>query len=241
MVIAQNKIHAEGRKRKMMRFDWSVREMMKANPNTVLIVKVNNIDEHLFLLHGFNINVDDDINDNQDNFPYEYPCYLYIRKSSFRDGYYRTFDKNDVYSTLNRDVYGNLIIRREIINDPTPKGILLDTIDKCKSKDGYAACVVVDDGENYFAIDDNTLVGDYGYIDINYNLDDELNFLDSDDEPNGQRITKIFTAKIESFGNYSNRNTVWIYDEDEDLARYCNEHNITPEDLVKYFGIKIDK
>lgn len=28
---------------------------------------------------------------------------------------------------------------------------------------------------------------------------------------------------------------------DDEFARYCNEHNITPEDLVKYFDMKIDK
>lgn len=218
-----------------MRFDWNVKEEMKQNPKTVLIVKVENADEHLFLLHGFDIHDDDD-----DVFlPYEYPCYLYIRKSNFSDGYYRTFDKNDVYSTLNEDMFGNKIIRKQIISDDIPKEILLNTINECKL--GYAACVVLDNNEHYLAIDDNTLVGDYGYINIDSNVDDELNLTDLSGEPSGERITKIYTAKIVALDNWVSPNIVWEYDEEDDLAKYCNEHNITPEDLAKYFGMKLDK
>lgn len=223
-----------------MRFDFAeVKEKMEKYPSTVLIVKVKNVDEHLFLLHGFGINSDDD---GIDFFPYEYPCHIYIRKNRVNDGYYRTLDNNDLYNGRNEDAFGNAIIRREIIDDIlTPKEILLNTINECKSKNGYAACVVVDDDEHFLAIDDNTLLGDYGYINVDCNVDDELNLIDLNGEPSGERITKIYTAKIEAFDNWTNRNTVWVYDEKEGLAEYCNEHNITPEDLAKYFGIKLDK
>lgn len=233
MVIAQSRIHAEGRKKKM-KFDFAeVKEIMEGNPNTVLIVKVENVYEHLFLLHGFNIADDDD----NDDFIYEYPCYIYIRKSGIRNGYYRTFAENDLYSSMEKDVFGNVIIRRRITNDiDTPKEILLKTINEYKSQNGYAACVVADDGEQYLAIDDNTLVGDYGRINIENDLDDDLKFKIVG------RIVKIFTANIIALDNWVGQNTVWEYDEkDDEFARYCNEHNITPEDLVKYFDMKIDK
>ena len=216
-----------------MRFDFAeVKGIMEKNPNTVLIVKIKNVDEHLFLLHGFDIHEDDDT----DDFPYKYPCCLYIRKSHLHNGYYRTYDNDDLYSGLEKDTFGNTIIRKQITNDiVTPKEILLNTINECKSKDGYVACVVVDDEEAYMAVDDDTLVGDYGYISIKHDLDDNLCFKEIG------RVVKIFTAKIYSLGEYSDRNTVWEYDEQKELAKYCNEHNITPEDLVKYFGIKLDK
>lgn len=223
-----------------MRFDFAeVKEIMEENPSTVLIVKVENVDEHLFLLHGFNIADDDDT----DDFIYEYPCYIYIRRSGIRNGYYRTLAENDLYSSREKDVFGNVIIRREITNDiDTPKEILLETINEYKSQNGYAACVVVDDGEHYLAIDDNTLVGDYGRINIENDLDDELNLLGLNGEPSGERIVKIYTANIMALDNWVGQNTVWEYDDkDDEFARYCNEHNITPEDLAKYFDIKIDK
>jgi hypothetical protein len=216
-----------------MKFDFEkVKEIMKENPS-VLIVKVKNIDEHLFLLHGFGIYDDDDTS------PFTYPFYLYIRKNPWV-GYNRSYDREDVYNGEEKDMFGNKIIRKQIISDFfTPKKILLNAINECKL--GYAACVVVDDGEHYLAIDDNTLVGDYGYINIDGDLDDELNLLGSNGEPNGERIVKIYTAKIVALDNWVGKNTVWEYDDkDDELAKYCNEHNITPEDLVKYFGMKID-
>jgi len=218
-----------------MKFDFAkVKEIMK-NSGVCLIVKVKNADEHLFLLHGFDITYDDD-----NTFNFRYPCYLYIRKNSYNDKYNRSFDDNDVYDGMTKDCWGYKIIRKQIISDFfTPKKILLNAINECKL--GYAACVVVDDGEHYLAIDDNTLVGDYGYINIDGDLDDELNLLGSNGEPNGERIVKIYTAKIVALDNWVGKNTVWEYDDkDDELAKYCNEHNITPEDLVKYFGMKID-
>jgi len=219
-----------------MKFDFAeVKEAME-NSGVCLIVKVENADEHLFLLHGFDITYDDD-----NTFAFRYPCYLYIR-NSYNDKYTRSFDDNDVYDGMTKDCWGYKIIRKEIDSTPTPKEILLETINDYKSQNGYAACVVADDGEHYLAIDDNTLVGDYGYSNIDGDLDDELNFLGSNGEPNGERIVKIYTAKIVALDNWVGKNTVWEYDEkDNELVRYCNEHNITPEDLVKYFGIKIDK
>lgn len=215
-----------------MKFDFAeVKGIMKKEPNTVLIVKVKNIDEHLFLLHGFGIHDDDG---DTDYIPYEYPLYLYIRKGI--DGrYYRTFNDEDLYSNSNKTLFNSPIIRRQI-TDPTPKEILLETINDYKSQNGYAACVVADDGEYYLAIDDNTLVGDCGRINIENDLDDDLKF-----KAVG-RIVKIFTANIVALDNWVGQNTVWEYDDkDDELVKYCNEHNITPEDLVKYFGIKIDK
>ncbi len=218
-----------------MKFDFAkVKEVME-NGGVCLIVKVKNADEHLFLLHGFDITYDDD-----NTFNFRYPCYLYIRKNSYNDKYNRSVDDNDVYDGMTKDCWGYKIIRKQIISDFfTPKKILLNAINECKL--GYAACVVVDDGEHYLAIDDNTLVGDYGYINIDGDLDDELNLLGSNGEPNGERIVKIYTAKIVALDNWVGKNTVWEYDDkDDELAKYCNEHNITPEDLVKYFGMKID-
>ena len=215
-----------------MKFDFAEVKGAMENGGVCLTVKVENADEHLFLLHGFDITYDDAAASTF----ITYPCYLYIRKSVFNKGYYCTFSDNDVYESESKDTWNNKIIRREIIHDSTPKEILLETINECKSKNGYATCVVVDDGEQYLAIDDNTLVGDYGRINIENDLDDDLKF-----KVVG-RIVKIFTANIVSLDNWVGQNTVWEYDEkDDEFARYCNEHNITTEDLVKYFGIKIDK
>lgn len=210
-----------------MKFDFAeVKGIMEENPNTVLIVKVKNAGEHLFILRGFGIKDDDT--------SFRYPCYLYIRKNSCIDKYSRSYDDNDIYYGMTKDCWGYKIIRKEII--PTPKEILLETIDEYKSQNGYAACAVADDGEYYLAIDDNTLVGDYGRINIENDLDDDLKF-----KAVG-RIVKIFTANIISLSNWVGQNTVWEYDDkDDEFAKYCNEHNITTEDLVKYFGMQIDK
>ena len=211
-----------------MKFDFAEVKGAMKNGRVCLIVKVENADEHLFLLHGFDITYDDD-----NTFNFKYPCYLYIRKNSYNDKYSRSFDDNDVYDGMTKDCWGYKIIRKKII-DSTPKEILLETINEYKSQNGYAACVVADDGEQYLAIDDNTLVGDYGRINIENDLDDDLKF-----KVVG-RIVKIFTANIISLDNWVGQNTVWEYDEKGDeFARYCNEHNITPEDLVKYFDMKI--
>lgn len=188
-----------------MKFDFAeVKEIMK-NGGVCLIVKVENVDEYLFLVHGFDIyyDYDDDIAST-----FTYPCYFYIRKSAFRKGYYRTFSDNDVYDeSESKDVWDNKIIRKEITYDSTPKEILLETINDYKSQNGYTACVVADDGEYYLAIDDNTLVGDYGRINIENDLDDDLKF-----KAVG-RIVKIFTANIISLSNWVGQNTVWEYDE----------------------------
>ena len=195
-----------------------------------VIVQCHNGEETNFLLEGIGIGVRP-----FDTIRGSHGIYVYLRE---HDGKYsRSYDDGDIYEGADVDMYNAPIKRMYFTNENEtvkPKEILLDTINECKSKDGYVTCVMVDDAEIYFAIDDDTLVGDYGYISIKHDLDDNLRCGDG-------RVEKIFTAKIISLDDCSDRNTVWEYDESKEFADYCNEHNITPEDLVKYFGIKLDK
>lgn len=195
-----------------------------------VIVQCHNGEETNFLLEGIGIGVRP-----YDTMRGKNGVYVYLRKHN--GGYNRTYDDVDVYEGENIDTNNAPIKRMHFIDENEtvkPKEILLNTINECKSKDGYTVCVITDDEEIYFAIDDDTLVGDYGYISIKHDLDDDLHCGDG-------RVIEIFTAKINSLDDYSDRNTVWEYNEQEEFIDYCNKHNITPEDLVKYFGIKLNK